>query len=161
MLKGFTLLELIIVLALIAIASAMILPQLYNNQSLIIKAETRQIIAMLKHARHLAMLRGQEIEVPVILQKNIENPANKTKTLIFFPTGGAQGQDLFHCHAPISVHIKLDTITGKVSPEFNHNNPYCQRSKPDPNFEPYVYININKSKQLYQQKIYYPKKLES
>ena len=160
MTKGFTLLELLIVLALIGIASAMILPKLYNNQSLILKAETRQIIAILKHARHLAMLRRQEIDVPLILQKNIENPAHKIQTLIFFPTGGAQGQDLFHCRAPISVHIKLDTITGKVSPEFDYDNPHCQRPKLNPKFEPYSYININKTKQQYQKKNYHSKEIK-
>ncbi len=151
--KGFSLLELIIVLALIALMTAMVVPRLHDNQSLKLKAETREVIAMLKHARRLAMLRGQEIEVPMVLQKNPENPAKKTKTLLFFPTGGAQGTDLFHCRPPVSVLIAVDNITGKVSPEFNYENPHCQRPQADPDFANYLFIQTQQSKRQYQAKI--------
>lgn len=154
--KGFTLLELMIVLALIALASAMVVPRLYHNEALTIKADARQIIAMLKHARRLAMLRGQEIEVPIVFQKTEENSTTKTKTLIFFPTGGAKGQDLFHCHTPAAVLIKLDNITGKISPEFSYDNTQCQAPKVDPDFANYTHINVAKTKQQYQQKIQLP-----
>lgn len=60
---GFTLLELVVVLFIIALAASMVIPRLGENQGLLLKTETREIASLLRYARRMAMVKGQQMDV--------------------------------------------------------------------------------------------------
>jgi len=59
--RGFTLLELMVVLALILIAAGLIVPNLGSLDSKSFDAEVRQAVAILKYARRIAIVEGAPV----------------------------------------------------------------------------------------------------
>ena len=59
--RGFTLLELMVVLALILIAAGLIVPNLGSLDSKSFDAEVRQAVAILKYARRIAIVEGTPV----------------------------------------------------------------------------------------------------
>lgn len=56
--QGFTLLELLIVMAIIAMAAAFVIPRLTAGEGLLLKAQVREAIAVLNYARRSAIVEG-------------------------------------------------------------------------------------------------------
>jgi type II secretion system protein H len=64
--RGFTLLELMVVLALLAIAGALIAPNLRGMaQGRGVEEESRRLLTVLRHARDLAVSRGERVVLTV------------------------------------------------------------------------------------------------
>jgi general secretion pathway protein H len=59
---GFTLLELLVVLAIIGLGAAWVLPQLGNREVALLKSETRRAVSVLNHARRSALIQGRTVE---------------------------------------------------------------------------------------------------
>jgi len=139
--RAFTLLELLLVMAIIAIASAVIIPRI-GSDSHLFQAQVRELTAVLKYNRRLAIVSSQmqqaklfpfseEISenVPAKLEKGqwrskgaeliwfnslAEESKNQTITIDFFPQGGATGGEIMLIQDQQKVKIKVDGFTGKV-----------------------------------------------
>lgn len=62
---GFTLMESVMVIALLAIVAAYVLPQSFNYSPLTLNAQTRNFVANLQQAQLLAITQGQQVNVQV------------------------------------------------------------------------------------------------
>jgi len=71
--SGFTLLELLIVLSIIVIASAVVLPNITGTESNILAAQVRQTASVFNYARRLAIVKGAP-QVATLIQMDPENP---------------------------------------------------------------------------------------
>lgn len=60
--QGFTLIELIVVLAILGLASAMIVPRISNNELALLKTEMREVVSVLNYSRRTAVIRGIPME---------------------------------------------------------------------------------------------------
>ena len=61
--RGFTLLEVIIVMALIGLLAGLVVPRITGNQLTQLKAQVREAVAVLKYARRIAVVSGQPQKV--------------------------------------------------------------------------------------------------
>lgn len=57
--KGFTLLELLVVLAIIALVSAVVVPSINSKETKVFHAKFRQAVSVLNYARRIAIVRSQ------------------------------------------------------------------------------------------------------
>lgn len=69
---GFTLLELLIVLVIMGMAAALVIPRLNSSQGAVLKAQAREVVAILKYARRSAVVEGKQKTV-VLSQGKPEN----------------------------------------------------------------------------------------
>jgi len=76
-LSGYTLIDLLLVVAIMGMAIALIIPRFSSTHTAILKAQTREVVAILKQARRSAIMEGRQ--VTAVLQ-------NRTDA-----TGGSQG----------------------------------------------------------------------
>ena len=74
--KGFTLLELLLVLAIIGFASALIVPRL-NSDSKLYDAQVRELVAVLKYNRRMAVVTNQVQHAVLYPFTEAENAAEK------------------------------------------------------------------------------------
>ena len=70
---GFTLLELLVVLAVIAVTLALVVPELGSSERTLYSAEVRSAAALLKQARRLAIVRG--VETAAVLESSAAGAA--------------------------------------------------------------------------------------
>ncbi|MEM7020141.1 MAG: prepilin-type N-terminal cleavage/methylation domain-containing protein [Pseudomonadota bacterium] len=61
--QGFTLLELLLVLGIIAMTAALTIPRLQPSSVALLKAEARTLTAMLNNARRMAMIHGTSYKI--------------------------------------------------------------------------------------------------
>ncbi len=138
--NAFTLLELMIVLAIIAIGSAVIIPRISNTEGKIFRAQLRELSAVLKYNRRNAVIKGQIREA--VLYPYQENPNStvekghwqssgasvqwlekasntdskpKPFTIQFFPQGGATGGTLLLKQGRFQSKLIIDSFTGKLT----------------------------------------------
>jgi len=83
--KGFSLLELIIVMAIIAIAGALVIPRM-NNDGLYFQTQTRELIAILKYNRRMAVYENVPREVSISFHETPDQAAPHS------PSGGSKSR---------------------------------------------------------------------
>ena len=75
---GFTLLELLIVLVIMGMVAALVIPSLSSSQGAVLKAQAREVVAVLKYARRSAVVEGKQ--KTVVLSGGKEENANEENT---------------------------------------------------------------------------------
>lgn len=136
--RGFTLLELLVVLTIIALVSAVVLPLAGGaNENRTFQAEIREVAARLRLARLQAISSGAETIVTVDLEKksvsaggHIVNLPPDTllqvltarglivpgvASIRFMPRGGSTGGTITIARRTIAVTIEISWLTGAVS----------------------------------------------
>lgn len=145
--SGFTLLELMLVLTIIGMASILIFPNVGNLDARTFNVQVRQASTLLNFARRNAVVRGQPstvrfyAESDVMEEDAIPNPnlvgswesegitlsfvditAQETEVdesidVTFFPEGGSTGGTLLLAFEEQQVQILIDPFTGRISNE--------------------------------------------
>lgn len=140
--KGFTLMELMIVMAIIAIASAVVIPRIGNNEGKIYRAQLKTLTAALNYNRRNAIIMNRPFEMKVEpdtaagktakgdwksqgadiqWQTDTEKYQNKRFAITFFPQGGATGGTITLQQGSFVAQVVIDSLTGKVIVEETRN----------------------------------------
>ena len=134
---GFTLLELLIVLAIVALAAALVAPRIGSGGAVLFKAQLREAVGALNYARRSAIVNGRPVEA------NFQNVAKGAAggpnrwvsrgatvsvaegpplaegesafTVVFFPEGGSSGGRFTLRHEGYEAEIRVDAVTGRVT----------------------------------------------
>lgn len=143
--KGFTLLELLTVMAIIAMMAALVIPHVGSGQVSLLKAQVREAVAVLNYARRSAIVEGQA-KTTIFYQKQGENPAKTldkkivpgswvgrgaklqwgdqdkaasepTQKITFYPEGGSSGGEFILIHQEFKAKITVNPLTGKIKSE--------------------------------------------
>lgn len=143
--RAFTLMELLLVLAIIGIASAVIIPRITTSGQNF-QGQVRELTAVLKYNRRMAIVssrlqqaklfpyqeeangtplkkghwRSKGAELSWSKENSNSTPAQKKNQIIsidFFPQGGATGGELILSQEPFKTKIHIDSFTGKVTIE--------------------------------------------
>ena len=150
--KGFTLMELMIVMAIIAIASAVIIPRIGSSEGKLYRAQLKTLTAALNYNRRSAVVKNQSFEMTLFPYTNQDdnqaanrNPSfnkgdwqsqgaeikwqsgsqdthNKSVKIKFFPQGGATGGTITIQQGLYLAQLSIDGITGKVTIKETHND---------------------------------------
>lgn len=145
--KGFTLLELLLVLTLIGMASVLIFPNVGNLDGRTFNVQVRQAHSLLNHARRDAVVRGQPSTIRLyadedldeneeILASNVvgswqsegidilfrdstdqESEVEDSIDITFFPEGGSTGGTLLLALGEQQARIAIDPFTGRIDNE--------------------------------------------
>jgi general secretion pathway protein H len=139
--RAFTLIELIIVMAIIAVGAALVIPKLNSGETVKLEAQARELIATLNHARRSAIVEGKT--KTVLLQSALptdepklrqlpgiwesrgaeikwaeKSEATGTLKVSFFPAGGSSGGTLLLTQFDVQVKIKIDPFNGKTMVDY-------------------------------------------
>jgi general secretion pathway protein H len=142
--RGFTLLELLLVLTIIGMASILVVPNVGNLDSRSFAVQVRQANSLLNHARRMAVVQGQPRSVHfIIADQQSDNPdavsasdsewrsdriqlrfidstdqereIDDSLQVTFYPEGGSSGGSLqFELDQQQAV-IDIDPFTGRIS----------------------------------------------
>lgn len=146
--NGFTLMELMIVMAIIALAGAVIIPRIGSNDSKLYRAQLKTLTATLNYNRRSAVVMNRPFEMTLFpftenndttnklkkgdwasqgadiqWQSDTQKLQNKVFTIRYFPQGGATGGTIRLQHGRFIARLRIDGITGKVTIEETHNEP--------------------------------------
>ena len=142
--RGFTLLELLLVLTIIGMASILVVPNVGNLDSRSFAVQVRQANTLLNHARRMAVVQGQPRSVHFILEEGAsENPASGAASdsewrseriqlrvidstdqeleiderfeVTFYPEGGSSGGSLQFELEGQQAMIHIDPFTGRIN----------------------------------------------
>lgn len=143
--SGFTLLELLLVLTIIGMASILVVPNVGNLDSRNFAVQVRQAHSLLNHARRDAVVRGQPSSIRFIVTDNsescedlgsptlvgsweseeitlgfedsahIETNVDECLEITFYPEGGSTGGNLHLSQGEQEAHLLIDPFTGRVS----------------------------------------------
>lgn len=141
-LRGFTLLELLVVMTLIGIAALLVVPRVGGGQMVQLQSQVREVVALLNYARRSAIIEGK-IKTVILTPGSAEQTApiqpnawtsrgtklawsEKTKDrpkdrfeLTFYPEGGSDGGELLvTLDDKFKMKITVHPITGKVKADF-------------------------------------------
>jgi len=148
---GFTLLELVLVLSIIAMASILVLPTVGSLEGRTFSAQVRAASSLLNYARRTAVVTGQPSTAsfyPILDEE--EDDANTRRSSVgtwqsnganlhfrdstdreseiqelieitFYPEGGSTGGTLLLEQGVQQVSIKIDPFTGRVVTEYEEN----------------------------------------
>lgn len=139
--RGFTLIELIVVMAIIATAVALVVPQLSSGEGVKLEAQVRDLIAVLNHARRSSIINnrtttillqeGHEANEPSLtrLPDRWESRGAKLKwakdteflgtlKVTFYPTGGCSGGTVLMIQYGIQARIEINSMTCKMQVEY-------------------------------------------
>ncbi len=144
---GFTLLEILLVLSLIGMASVLIFPNVGNLDGRTFSVQVRQAHSLLNHARRDAVVRGQPSTIRLYadeipdnseagLNPNIvgswqsegidivfrdsteqERDVEQSIDITFFPEGGSTGGTLLLALDEQQARIAIDPFTGRIDNE--------------------------------------------
>lgn len=144
---GFTLLELLLVLTLIGMASVLIFPNVGNLDGRTFSMQVRQAHSLLNHARRDAVVRGQPSTVRLYAAEDIEDSdeslgpnivgswqgegidilfrdstdqeseVEQSIDITFFPEGGSTGGTLLLALGEQQAYIAIDPFTGRIDNE--------------------------------------------
>lgn len=135
---GFTLLEMLLVVAIIGLTMMLTIPHMGMGQTTILKAQVREAVAILNHARRSAIIHGRPMVVTfstsstapsmpgqwvsrgASLQWGGEESGDKAVTheITFYPEGGSSGGELSILQDDYKVNITINPLTGKVETVF-------------------------------------------
>ena len=138
--RGFTLLELLVVLVILALVAAFVLPSLGGGSSTELKAATRTLAAGLRQARSRAVNQNRAVaftidvkkrefvlpgeqrtrKLPEQLQLALFTARSELETdergaIRFFPDGSSTGGRITLSHERRQYLVDVDWLTGKVS----------------------------------------------
>jgi len=141
--RGFTLLELIVTLAVLAVAVAVVTPAIgRSTESLKIRAEAAGFAAALRHAReraitlqrpHRVLVDGENHQITIVappdtgedkeiretrtLSSRLTIDTSRTTEVTFDPRGVASGGDFKLSAGEIVYRVTVDRLTGRVKSE--------------------------------------------
>lgn len=145
--NGFTLLELLTVMAIIAMMAALVIPHIGSGQVSVLKAQVREAVAVLNYARRSAIVEGQA-KTTVFYKKNQDSktsdPVEKkivpgqwvsrgarlqwgneqpqaeqeaSQKITFYPEGGSSGGEFILSHQEFKAKITVNPLTGTIQSE--------------------------------------------
>jgi general secretion pathway protein H len=140
--KGFTLLELLIVMAIVGMMVALVIPRMGSGQATFLKAQVREAIAILNYARRSAIVEGTAKTATFYKNQVGEESRQKkqpghwvsrgtdlqwgskqqeeaavTHTITFYPEGGSSGGELILSYQGYKAKITVNSLTGKIESE--------------------------------------------
>jgi type II secretion system protein H len=154
---GFSLLELMIVMAIVGMIATLVIPRVSSSQVALLKAQVREVAAVLNYARRSAIIRGKTTKASfynkkmgenTLLQKSAkpeqwisrgailqwgEGSKEKDKTvyeITFYPEGGSSGGKFTLIHQKYKATITVDPLTSKIESLFS-----VSESEPNENSE--------------------------
>ncbi|MDY6863727.1 MAG: prepilin-type N-terminal cleavage/methylation domain-containing protein [Thermodesulfobacteriota bacterium] len=109
--KGFTLLELIVVLVLMSLMSSLVLPKLYNSiSSRDLKKSAQDIVNTLKFARYKAMVLKKILNLKIDVYRNELRLLSNSEEEIFFKKIPEEIKLRFYSEEEISDYEDSNTI---------------------------------------------------
>ena len=143
---GFTLLELIIVMAIIGMIASLVIPHIGSGQLTLLKAQMREVVAVLNYARRSAIVEGKQkvasfyegkentakkspqkmnpgqwVSRGTTLQwgetTGEDQPPEKGYQITFYPEGGSSGGEIILGYLDHKAVIRVNPLTGKVEAE--------------------------------------------
>ncbi len=142
-LTGFSLLEILIVMAIIGSLLVLALPNFSSGHLSILRAQTRELRAVLNYVRRNAIVLGTT-QVATIYQGSAENTSSNKKVpgnwvsrgvglqwggelvegmqksaheISFYPEGGSSGGEIILTYEAHKMRLKINPLTGKTSAE--------------------------------------------
>lgn len=146
---GFTLLELMVVLSIIALAVSLTMPNIATSDNSAFNAEIRKALTTLNYARRIAIVQAQpaiaefrtqtagsdattaatddrnslwfNAEFTLGFQNEFDQVPQATSAIkvIFFPQGGSTGGTLSFTREERVAMIRVDPITGRIDTAYN------------------------------------------
>ena len=143
--RGFTLLEVLLVLSIIGLAGVLVVPRLGNLDGRGFNVEVRSVANLLNHARRNAVVTGNPATISFLPEpengefdysppvfsagvynaRNIElqfrdstglqEPVLEPLEITFFPEGGSTGGALLLVRENLGARIDIDPFTGRIS----------------------------------------------
>ena len=143
---GFTLLEIILVLSIIGLASVLIFPNVGNVESRTFSAQVREAVSLLNFAKRTAVVQGQpaSIEIYAIPISEETPPSSPISVgywdfsygsirfeentevgyevedkieIVFYPEGGSSGGSIFLSFEDRESEIRVNSFSGEVTIE--------------------------------------------
>ncbi len=138
--NGFSLLELLVVMAILSMLVGIVIPRLNSSDVTVLKAQVREVMAVLKYARRSAIVDGKA-KVALFSTGKKTNDHKKTTVghwvsrgakvqlggeikeitntikITFYPEGGSSGGDIILTHLEHKAKITVNPITGKIESE--------------------------------------------
>jgi len=140
---GFTLLEILLVLTIIGMASIFVIPNVGNLESRTFSTQVRQAVSLLNYARRTAVVQGTPASVefygqamaesetsqsPIsvgfweftygsikfIDSTDIESEVDDKKEIVFYPEGGSTGGTFVLSFQDRETKIEIDSFSGRV-----------------------------------------------
>jgi len=140
---GFTLLEILLVLTIIGMASIFIVPNVSNLESRNFTSQVRQAVSLLNYARRTAIVQGSPASVefytrPIaeseisdsaisvgywefiygamtfVDSTDIELEVDDKREIVFYPEGGSTGGTFFLSYQGRESKIEIDSFSGRV-----------------------------------------------
>ncbi|MGI9333754.1 MAG: GspH/FimT family pseudopilin [Gammaproteobacteria bacterium] len=136
---GFTLLELMVVLAILAMTAAFVVPAITSGSSTELTAGARSLVSALRHAREQAITSGRSNAVTIDVDRRAftSGPGNRTRNfgdkvkvslftarserlgegqgaIRFFPDGSSTGGRVTLTLQKLEVAVDVDWLTGRV-----------------------------------------------
>ncbi len=147
--QGFTLLELIIVMVIIGMMAMLVIPNIGTNQSAILKAQTREAMAVLRYARRTATIEGKQktmilreggdsapktnVDLGIWTSRGVKLQMNKSDDddksakanvsteVTFYPEGGSSGGKITLTFHEYTAKIEINHLTGKIKSDIFAN----------------------------------------
>lgn len=144
---GFSLLELMVVMAIVGMIAILVIPRISSNQVALLKAQVREAAAVLHYARRSAIIQGKTTKASFFAKKSDENAIlqksfkpeqwvsrgailqwgeeeskEKDKTvyeITFYPEGGSSGGKFTLIHQKYRATIIVDPLTSKIESQFS------------------------------------------
>lgn len=151
--RGFTLLELLVVLSIIALGVGLIAPNIGLTDNSMFNAEVRQAAATLTYARRLAIVQGSPVTAQLatgVAQEQLQDAPAEARNrhwhsallqlqyqddlgarprtvqavpVTFYPQGGSTGGSLYFSRDERRAVISVNPVTGRISIGWDGEEP--------------------------------------